>query len=130
MPKRIIFLALLILAFNCSANQEAEKWCTTKFNILKQYVAMPFDDLKKLKDSHEEIKSVKGMSVLLQRDFVQMIKMTQEHQEISYKEAEVKTLNFFKAMELKNIEHAIYMYSMKSEDDWANAFQSCVKANG
>ncbi|MDE3271887.1 hypothetical protein [Pseudoalteromonas sp. G4] len=130
MPKRIIFLALLILAFNCSANQEAEKWCTTKFNILKQYVAMPLDDLKKLKDSLEEIKSVKGMSVLLQGDFVQIIKMTQEHQEISYEEAEEKTLNFFKAMELKNIERAIYMYSMKSEDDWANAFQSCVKANG
>jgi len=124
----IVFVISLLLSGICHA-VDAYQWCQVQIDNLRELTTYPIENLNSYKRSLANASTVEELDELTGKEYSKMILMLQQHQNVGREEAEKKTLEVIKSMEIKTLSMAIQFHGLSDEQTWSLLFDKCVQEN-
>jgi len=111
--KSFLFAVLLLISGHAFA-ADTYAFCQAQIDQMRELTSYPIENLNAYKGMLAKTTSLEELGELTGKDYAQFVPMAQKHQGITRAEAEVKTLELFKTIEINALSRAIKFHGLAS----------------
>jgi len=126
---RSFLFAVLLLISGHTFAVDTYAFCQAQIDQMRELTSYPIESLNSYKGMLAKTTSLEKLGALTGKDYAPFVPMAQKHQGITRAEAEVKTLELFKAIEINALSRAIRFHGLSDEQTWNVLFDRCVTEN-